>query len=133
MFRRVQKVDTNKEGPKDHRRLLNSKMMRSISPSSFLLCLLVISSVLIALCSAYPLANTIKDSNNNNKKKRGDPADSWLAYTVSKGEGKRVTWVNATWKVPDYPNNQYSGNAPGWWFGIEPNPADNLIQPILAW
>lgn len=23
--------------------------------------------------------------------------------------------------------------APGWWFGIEPNPADVLIQPILAY
>lgn len=25
------------------------------------------------------------------------------------------------------------GNAPGWWFGIEPVPADVLIQPILAY
>jgi|ERR1711988_123698 len=62
-----------------------------------------------------------------------DPADSWLAYTVAKGNGKMVTFVNATWTVPDYPNRNFGGNAPGWWFGIEPEPAADLIQPILAW
>jgi len=65
--------------------------------------------------------------------KRDDPASSWLAYTVSRGNGKRVTYVNATWIVPQNPSNPYGGNAPGWWFGIEPNPASDLIQPILAW
>ena len=81
-----------------------------------------------------------------------DPADSWLVYGVAKGGGKRVTWVNATWVVPDFPaskctifflrliylRNSYNrclvfGNAPGFWFGIEPEPAMDLIQPILAW
>ena len=69
----------------------------------------------------------------NDNVKRDDPASSWLAYTVSSGNGKRVTFVNATWVVPQNPQSPYSGNAPGWWFGIEPNPASNLIQPILAW
>ena len=32
-----------------------------------------------------------------------DPADSWLVYAVAKGNGQRITWVNATWVVPDYP------------------------------
>jgi len=62
-----------------------------------------------------------------------DPADSWLAYTVSKGNGKLLTYMNATWIVPSYPNSRESGEAPGWWFGIEPVPAADLIQPILAW
>merc|ERR1711974_155286 len=62
-----------------------------------------------------------------------DPADSWLAYTVAKGNGQLLTYVNATWVVPSYPTSRFGGNAPGWWFGIEPNPASNLIQPILAY
>jgi len=32
-----------------------------------------------------------------------------------------------------YPTIMEGGNAPGWWFGIEPEPAMNLIQPILAY
>jgi hypothetical protein len=47
--------------------------------------------------------------------------------------GSRVTLVNATWIVPSYPTNRNGGNAPGYWFGIEPRPADMLIQPILAY
>jgi hypothetical protein len=62
-----------------------------------------------------------------------DPASSWLAYTISEGNGELVTLVNATWKVPSYPNQQYGGNAPGWWYGIEPTAMNDLIQPILAW
>jgi len=62
-----------------------------------------------------------------------DPADSWLAYTVAKGNGKLVTQVNMTWAVPAYPTTRDGGNAPGWWFGIEPEPAMDLIQPILAY
>jgi hypothetical protein len=62
-----------------------------------------------------------------------DPADSWLAYTVASGNGQLLTYINATWIVPSNPNEMVSGSAPGWWFGIEPNPASNLIQPILAW
>jgi hypothetical protein len=33
-----------------------------------------------------------------------DPADSWLVYAVTSGNGKRITWANATWVVPDYPS-----------------------------
>jgi hypothetical protein len=61
-----------------------------------------------------------------------DPADSWLVYAKASGEGSRVLFVNATWTVPAYPTTRDGGNAPGWWFGIEPVPADILIQPILA-
>lgn len=62
-----------------------------------------------------------------------DPADSWLAYAKADGKGSRVLSVNMTWTVPAYPKTRPGGNAPGWWFGIEPNPADVLIQPILAY
>jgi hypothetical protein len=62
-----------------------------------------------------------------------DPADSWLVYSKAAGKGSKVLSVNATWVVPDYPSVRGGGNAPGWWFGIEPNPADVLIQPILAY
>jgi len=62
-----------------------------------------------------------------------DPADSWLAYAVSSGNGNMVTQVNASWVVPSLPTDQSEGSAPGWWFGIEPSPACFLIQPILAW
>jgi len=62
-----------------------------------------------------------------------DPADSWLVYAKAAGSGSKVLSVNATWVVPDYPTIRSNGNAPGWWFGIEPNPADVLIQPILAY
>ena len=62
-----------------------------------------------------------------------DPADSWLAYAKADGKGSRVLSVNMTWTVPAYPKTRPGGNAPGWWFGIEPNPANVLIQPILAY
>lgn len=62
-----------------------------------------------------------------------DPADSWLAYTIAKGNGQLLTYMNASWIVPENPTELVNGNAPGWWFGIEPEPAMNLIQPILAW
>ena len=63
---------------------------------------------------------------------RLDPADSWLVYAKAAGNGKRVLSVNASWVVPAYPTTRGGGNAPGWWFGIEPVPADVLIQPILV-
>jgi len=62
-----------------------------------------------------------------------DPATSWLTYAVAKGSGKLVTYVNCTWTVPSYPTQKVAGNAPGWWFGIEPEPAAYLIQPVNAW
>ena len=55
---------------------------------------------------------------------RLDPADSWLVYAKAAGNGKRVLSVNASWVVPAYPTTRGGGNAPGWWFGIEPNPAE---------
>ena len=62
-----------------------------------------------------------------------DPADSWLVYAKAAGKGSKVLSVNASWKVPAYPTTRDGGNAPGWWFGIEPVPADVLVQPILAY
>ena len=62
-----------------------------------------------------------------------DPADSWLVYAKLAGKGSRVLSVNASWNVPAYPSSRSNGNAPGWWFGAEPNPANVLIQPILAY
>lgn len=61
-----------------------------------------------------------------------DPASSWLVYAIAPGNGTRVTSVNATWVVPSYPTDRNAPNAPGYWFGIEPRPADMLIQPILG-
>eukprot|EP01119_Soliformovum_irregulare_P004911 TRINITY_DN1610_c0_g1_i2.p1 TRINITY_DN1610_c0_g1~~TRINITY_DN1610_c0_g1_i2.p1 ORF type:complete len:143 (+),score=30.53 TRINITY_DN1610_c0_g1_i2:171-599(+) len=69
----------------------------------------------------------------NAERQQCDPAGSWLAYAVAKGNGKMVTLVNASWIVPSYPSDPVEGSAPGWWFGIEPSPACFLIQPILAW
>lgn len=62
-----------------------------------------------------------------------DPADSWLVYAKASGGGKKVVSIKSTWKVPAYPTTRGGGNAPGWWFGTEPVPADVLIQPILAY
>jgi hypothetical protein len=62
-----------------------------------------------------------------------DPADSWLVYAKAAGNNSRVLSVNASWYVPSYPSTRSGGNAPGWWYGIEPNPANVLIQPILAY
>lgn len=58
---------------------------------------------------------------------------SWLAYAKAAGNGKRVTSVNMTWPVPAFPTTRGGGNAPGWWWGFEPNPALYLLQPILAY
>ena len=62
-----------------------------------------------------------------------DPADSWLVYGKLPGNNSRVLSVNATWIVPSFPQNRNGNNAPGWWFGIESQAADVLIQPILAY
>jgi hypothetical protein len=86
-----------------------------VSPSSLLLSLGLASVV------APALAN--------------DPADSWLVYAIAAGGGSQVLSVNATWAVPAFPTTRGGGNAPGWWFGVEPAQpnADVLIQPILAY
>jgi len=39
--------------------------------------------------------------------------------------------MNATWTVPTNPDR--TGASPAFWWGIESNPALNLIQPILKW
>ena len=49
-----------------------------------------------------------------------DPADSWLVYAKAAGGGSKVLSVNASWIVPAYPTTRGGGNAPGWWFGVEP-------------
>lgn len=38
-----------------------------------------------------------------------------------------------SWPVPAYPTTRGGGNAPGWWWGFEPVPALDLLQPILAY
>ena len=58
---------------------------------------------------------------------------SWLAYAKAAGNGKRVTSVNITWAVPAFPTTRGGGNAPGFWWGFEPVPALDLLQPILAY
>lgn len=53
-------------------------------------------------------------------------ASSWLAFSKSSGKGQMVTYVNATWTVPAPP--QEDGGQIAIWYGIEPDPALNLIQ-----
>eukprot|EP01091_Cochliopodium_minus_P011779 TRINITY_DN3430_c0_g1_i1.p1 TRINITY_DN3430_c0_g1~~TRINITY_DN3430_c0_g1_i1.p1 ORF type:complete len:236 (-),score=68.99 TRINITY_DN3430_c0_g1_i1:41-715(-) len=60
-----------------------------------------------------------------------DPAPGWTAYAKITGGGKRITQIEAKWKVPNKPTEK--GLFFGIWFGIEPNPAMNLIQPVLPW
>ena len=43
-----------------------------------------------------------------------------------------MTYVSANWIVPSYPTNYVGSNAPGFWFGIEPAPATDLIQPSIS-
>jgi len=91
--------------------------------------------VLIALFSIVSVVLSFGIGNKKllQSRQQCDPASSWLAYAMAPGSGNKVTSVNASWVVPSYPSNQNGGNAPGWWFGIEPEPACFLIQPILAW
>jgi hypothetical protein len=59
-----------------------------------------------------------------------DPAASWMAYAVSKGNGKPITNVSVSFKVPSLPKK--SGSNAAFWWGIEPVPACDLLQPVLA-
>eukprot|EP01060_Flectonema_neradi_P028359 TRINITY_DN380_c8_g1_i1.p1 TRINITY_DN380_c8_g1~~TRINITY_DN380_c8_g1_i1.p1 ORF type:complete len:233 (+),score=52.02 TRINITY_DN380_c8_g1_i1:118-816(+) len=87
----------------------------------------MLNVLLMAGCvAAYP-------SVNGTQPLRCDPADSWLAYSVMKGGGKPITRVNVSWVVPANPTDARSPSAPGWWYGVEPEPACDLIQPILAY
>lgn len=52
-----------------------------------------------------------------------DPAETWLAYVVS-GNGKIVTYVNATVRVPLSPLK--NGSYPAFWFGIGEKFKNNL-------
>eukprot|EP00755_Sulcionema_specki_P004986 Sspe_Gene.31513::Locus_15538_Transcript_1_1_Confidence_1.000_Length_737::g.31513::m.31513 len=87
---------------------------------------------LLAIIAAAHAANPFETSRTS-RVGRCDPAGSWLAYAVSKGNGKAVTQVNVTWDVPANPAAGESPSAPGWWYGVEPTPACDLIQPILAY
>lgn len=61
-----------------------------------------------------------------------DPAGSWLNYAEAVMPGHAVTYMNATWTVPAYPELPFGSNAPGFWYGVESNDDKVLIQPILA-
>ena len=58
-----------------------------------------------------------------------DPADSWLAYAVSRNKAQ-ITSVKTSYVVPSLPAK--TGSQASFWFGLEPSPACDLIQPILA-
>jgi len=61
-----------------------------------------------------------------------DPAKGWLGY--AKGvypAGKRITYIEAKWKVPDNPKRDGAFFSP--WFGIETSDNLNLIQPVNPW
>lgn len=89
--------------------------------------------VLVASLLTVVAAISVRGSATKPPPLKLDPADSWLVYAkASDLAASRVLSVNATWTVPAYPTTRDGGNAPGWWFGIEPVPADILIQPILA-
>ena len=60
-----------------------------------------------------------------------DPAPGWLGYAKASGNGTLLTYMEAKWKVPTNP--RVPGLFFGIWFGIEPDPALNLIQPVLPW
>merc|ERR1711990_785952 len=59
-----------------------------------------------------------------------DPAPPWLAYSEATNSDI-ITLLSAKTIVPENPTRD--GGFPALWFGIEPNPACNLIQPILKW
>ena len=61
------------------------------------------------------------------------PPRSVYAKASGASDTDRILSANASWIVPDYPTTRGGGNAPGFWYGIEPIPADVLIQPILAY
>jgi len=60
-----------------------------------------------------------------------DPASSWLAYATYNTSGEIITYLSAEWVLPEDPRT--NGGSPAFWFGIEPNPACWLIQPISKW
>eukprot|EP00754_Rhynchopus_humris_P038940 Rhum_TRINITY_DN21579_c0_g1::Rhum_TRINITY_DN21579_c0_g1_i1::g.174317::m.174317 len=94
------------------------------------------SAALLALLAGCTTAASDKSFGNlvkTNKLGMCDPAGSWLSYAVFKNPGKPITFVNVTWTVPSYPASRNSPAAPGWWYGVEPEPACDLIQPILAY
>ena len=64
-----------------------------------------------------------------------DPASSWLSYAAwTNPSGTPITYINATWTVPQNPALRFGSNAPGFWYGIQTADGDGaLIQPILAY
>ena len=59
-----------------------------------------------------------------------DPAQSWLAYAVARGDGRAVTNATISFTVPSLPANH--GGIGAFWWGLEPAPACDLMQPVLA-
>ena len=56
-----------------------------------------------------------------------DPSPTWLTYArQTGGDGSYVTAMTASVWVPDSPTKKNGG--PAWWIGIEPTPADDLLQ-----
>jgi len=105
-----------------------------ISLRSLVIVLLVVVSVAVAIDLPNKPSTYFPLSKLDPRNRPGDdPADSWLAYAQNSGHGKLVTYVSAKWTVPYFPQLLTGSGAPGFWFGIEPVPAANLIQPILAW
>ena len=59
-----------------------------------------------------------------------DPAQSWLAYAVARGDGRAVTNATVSFTVPSLP--AHHGGIGAFWWGLEPAPACDLMQPVLA-
>jgi hypothetical protein len=59
-----------------------------------------------------------------------DPVESWLAYAVARGGGRAVTNVTVSYTVPPLPVKP--GGIGSFWWGLEPAPACDLMQPVLA-
>ena len=59
-----------------------------------------------------------------------DPAQSWLAYAVARGDGRAVTNATISFTVPSLPAKH--GGIGSFWWGLEPAPACDLMQPVLA-
>jgi hypothetical protein len=57
-------------------------------------------------------------------------AASWMAYAMSKGNGKPITNVSVSFKVPSLPRVGVTLLFGG--VSSEPVPACDLLQPVLA-
>lgn len=82
------------------------------------------------LCSCSLLATLLLVAAIAPPARAADPASSWLAYAVTENNGETVTFFEAFVTVPERPrsDNEYMA----FWIGVEPDPAVDLFQPILA-